>query len=68
MGDVIAFRPQANSGRGRRPDGCAQILFFTGVRYHRDDAAERPSRSRPSPPKKRGAGRSLGGGKRRRKT
>jgi hypothetical protein len=37
MGKVISFRPEARRRAScAPPDGPAQILFFTGVRYYRD--------------------------------
>jgi hypothetical protein len=49
MGEVIAFRRRQQAARAPSEDGAAQILFFTGVRYERDDPnAESPAPQRPS--------------------
>ena len=45
MGQVIAFRLRAQPKRRPPPDGPARILFFTGVRYQRDE----PGLGRPGP-------------------
>ncbi len=51
MGQVVAFRPEERSrrepGRAARDEGAAEILFFTGVRYQRDDAE--PASNVPDP-------------------
>lgn len=48
MGEIIAFRPKARAAASLSPAaGGAQILFFLGVRYARDETpAKRSPRSR----------------------
>ena len=54
MGDVVAFRPPARGACGPQSESapcevnvCAEILFFTGVRFARfEDYPERPKPSR----------------------
>jgi hypothetical protein len=61
MGEVTAFRPRDAASRPA-PAGPAQILFFTGVRYQRDD----PTSETPAPSSTTGQ-EQRGGGKRRRR-
>ena len=66
MGQVIAFRLQAQPKLRPPPDGPAQILFFTGVRYQRDDPdSDAPTHDTAAPESRRG-GRKAGGHRRRR--
>jgi hypothetical protein len=67
MGQVIAFRLQAQPKRRPPPDGPARILFFTGVRYQRDDADLVASDCEPTTPESRRGGRKAGGHRRRRR-
>jgi hypothetical protein len=56
MGDVVAFRPQADRNPHRRSDmdgGAATILLFTGVRYERHDATPEAAAASPAPRKRR---------------
>ena len=65
MGEVISFRQPEKPGRPPADHGPARILFFTGVRYQRDD----PPASRPAPAPSAPAGNRGGklGGRRRRR-
>ena len=50
MGQVIAFRLQAQPKRRPPPDSPARILFFTGVRYQRDEPdSDAPTHETASP-------------------
>jgi len=61
MGEVMAFRPRDEGARGPAREGAAQILFFTGVRYQRDDAhAAAPAPQRPPRQANRGGRRRRG--------
>ena len=56
MGDVVAFRPQADRYPHRRSDtdaGAATILLFTGVRYERHDATPAATPAARAPRKRR---------------
>jgi hypothetical protein len=67
MGQVIAFRLRAQPKLQPPPDGQAQILFFTGVRYQHDDPdSDAPLHETASPEPRRGGGRKTGGHRRRR--
>jgi hypothetical protein len=47
MGEIIAFSPKTRAAASRPPiPGGAQILFFLGVRYVREETAKRPPRGR----------------------
>ena len=63
MGKVIVFRPPDAAPRRAGEGGRAQILFFTGVRYQRDD----PDAGAPEPISPAPAPRASHGGRRRRK-
>ncbi len=66
MGQVIAFRLRAQPQRRPPPDSPARILFFTGVRYQRDEPdSGDPAHETASPESPRG-GRKAGGHRRRR--
>jgi hypothetical protein len=55
MDEVIAFRPRDEAARERAQEGSAQILFFTGARYRRDDPdADLSAPRRPFPRENRG--------------
>lgn len=52
MGEIIAFRPNAKAAAMPPPaPGGAQILFFLGVRYMRDETATKRT------PRDRGGGK-----------
>ena len=60
MGEIVPFRSETRRrALAPPPEGSAQILFFLGVRYYRDedDKDGRPSRrgsgSSPSRPRRR---------------
>ena len=55
MANVIAFK-RRRKGALQRPDQPCQVLFFTGVRYHRheDESKAKPSKP-PRAPRKRQA-------------
>lgn len=40
MGEVVAFRMRKEARRAPANGGAAEILFFTGVRYQRDEPVE----------------------------
>jgi hypothetical protein len=63
MGDILSFhlRPRADRCLDQAPVGGAQILFFTGVRYERMEAAP------DIPEKPLGGGKSSGPGRTRRR-
>lgn len=68
MGDLIAFRPTANSTRANgaaAPSSEARILFFTGVRYKREAEPTPPTAEQDAPP--RGDMGGTGGGRRKRR-
>ncbi len=66
MGEVIGFRLREQARRPPVEAGPAQILFFTGVRYQRNDEnASRPGPG-PSDPGENRRGGKLGGRRRRR--
>jgi hypothetical protein len=51
MGDVLIFAEGARSSRRRAVSVAgetAQILFFTGIRYQRDEATPSAAETRPS--------------------
>lgn len=52
MGDLVMFRPRSNAapdaGAATRSES-AEIVFFTGVRYERFEAAPAPETKRPPP-------------------
>jgi hypothetical protein len=59
MNDLIHFRPAKVRRRSTSGDGGAQILFFTGVRYHRigdDKRAQAPQTERSAERNDEGAG------------
>jgi hypothetical protein len=68
MGQVIIFQVRQQPGCAPAGGGPAQILFFTGVRYQRDDpdagspAPDTPAPHTPAPRESRGAGRHRRGG------
>jgi hypothetical protein len=64
MGDIINLKLRDQAGRPSAGHGAAKILFFTGVRYQRDDADK--SRPAPGPSAPDGHGGKLGGRRRRR--
>jgi len=65
MSEVIRFQP-AKASRHSAPDhrGCAEILFFTGVRYQRMNEDGRAPAPQPSFAQQKGEG---GGGDRTRR-
>lgn len=65
MGDIISFRPRELTGGPPADLGPANILFFTGVRYQRDDAHTVRPAPKPSAPADNRGGK-LGGRRRRR--
>ena len=51
MGEIVLFRQaERRPPASGRTDGCAEILFFTGVRYEREFV---PVTQPPAPPKRR---------------
>jgi len=67
MGEVISFRRRQHAGRARDEGDAAQILFFTGVRYTREDSpATKPGQKSPKAEQSRGGGK-VGGGRPRRR-
>ncbi len=66
MGQVIAFRLQAQPKLRPPPDGPAQILFFTGVRYQRDEPDSGDPAHETTAPESRRGGRKAGSHRRRR--
>lgn len=62
MTNVIAFPQPARSGQVRRRPAAAQILFFTGVRYVRDEVEDHGPAGLLCPPVPAGTG--LGAGER----
>lgn len=50
MSNVVAFRPE-RTGRTavRQRDEGAEILFFTGIRYVREDLPLAPAEAEPAP-------------------
>ncbi len=66
MGQVIVFRLQAQPKRRPPQDGPARILFFTGVRYQRDDPDSGTPANETTPPGSPRAGRKVGGNRPRR--
>ena len=68
VNNLIPFRPAKRDRRLTPQDDGAEILFFTGVRYQRmSEDARTPTAQAPCGVRRKGEGRSVEGGRTRRR-